>query len=110
MSNEADERPDRKRRINIDWSSVVTNAISTLVAAVFVGAAVIVWTATVEQDRKIQERVNAASTNLLLTDIKQEEAQKTLTEEVGALRFAIESQRAEIVRLATLLTNRTDTP
>ncbi len=106
MSNGKEEKVDQKRGIRIDWSNVVTTAISTLVAAVFVGAAVIVWKASYEQDKRIREIVSAASTNLLLADIKQDEAQKALTEELGALRTAFEGQRAELARLTALFTNR----
>lgn len=41
----------------INWNSIVTNAVSTLVAAVFVGAAVVVWNAATT----IDERIDAAT-------------------------------------------------
>jgi len=109
MSDAKEEPAEQKKRSNVDWSGIVTNAISTLVAAVFIGAAVIVWNAAIGQKQEIQNAVKEASDKLLHTDIQQEEAQKALTDEVGALRAAIESQRAEIAKLATLLTNRMDT-
>ena len=40
--------------MNIDYGKIVTNALSTLVAAVFVGAAVIVWNAATSIDDRIQ--------------------------------------------------------
>ena len=108
MGDEQENNANKMRGITIDWSSVVTNAISTLVAAVFVGAAVFMWNSAAEQDKRIQSAVADAESKLTVTDVKQEEVQKALTEQIGALRSAIDVQRAEITRLASLLTNRTD--
>ena len=44
--------------MNIDFGKVVTNALSALVATVFVGAAVIVWNAATTIDERI-ENANA---------------------------------------------------
>lgn len=39
--------------MNIDFGKIVTNALSALVAAVFVGAAAIVWNAATSVDKRI---------------------------------------------------------
>jgi len=41
--------------MKIDWEKVVTQAITTLVVAVFMGAAVIVWRGATSVDTKVQQ-------------------------------------------------------
>ncbi|MHC4160463.1 MAG: hypothetical protein ACYSSO_15465 [Planctomycetota bacterium] len=41
--------------MDIDYGKIVTNALSALVATVFVGAAVIVWNASTSLDQRIEE-------------------------------------------------------
>jgi len=41
--------------VNIDYGKIVTNALSALVATVFVGAAVIVWNAATTVDERIED-------------------------------------------------------
>lgn len=74
---------------SINWNSVVTNAVSTLVAAVFVGAAVIVWNAATTIDAKIGTATTDIKINqgeLENTQQNLEASQKTLTEELASLR------------------------
>ena len=40
--------------MNIEWNAIVTNAISALVVAVFLGAATIVWIGATSVDDKVQ--------------------------------------------------------
>ncbi len=70
--------------MNIDYGKIVTNALSALVATVFVGAAVIVWNAATT----IDERIEDASSGLRAT-------QESLIPEVADVRtkvYEIENQ------------------
>ena len=49
MPEDKDNRQER-----IQWRVVVTNAISALVAAMFVGAGAIVWNASISQPQAIR--------------------------------------------------------
>jgi hypothetical protein len=40
--------------LKVEWSKIITNAISTLVVAVFVGAGAIVWEGATSVDAKVQ--------------------------------------------------------
>ena len=61
--------------MQIDYGKIVTNALSTLVAAVFVGAAVIVWTAA----NSIDDKIKVANDDI----IKQQAALKATQEVLG---------------------------
>jgi hypothetical protein len=70
--------------MNIDYGKIVTNALSALVATVFVGAAVIVWNAATTIDQRIEE----ANSGLRAT-------QESLIPEVADVRtkvYEIENQ------------------
>lgn len=81
--------------MTIDYGKIVTNALSALVATVFVGAAVIVWNAATSIDDKIN-RANQ--------DIKEQQGSmmathKTLIPEVADIKtkmYDIESQLKSI--------------
>jgi predicted RNA-binding protein with PIN domain len=88
----------------IHWNSVVTNAVSTLVAAVFVGAAVIVWNAATTIDTRIEIATNDIKENqgtLQNTQGDLRASQKTLTDEIASLH-------AEIRRLKSQLDSHDD--
>jgi hypothetical protein len=51
--------------MQIDWSKIVTNAVSILVAATFVGAATLVWQSAVNQERNIKSEVEQAKHEVL---------------------------------------------
>ncbi len=83
----------------INWNSIVTNAISTLVAAVFVGAAIIVWTAATTIDEKIStatEDIKTAQGTLLNTQQNLQASQKTMTEEIASLYADIRKLRSQL--------------
>lgn len=61
--------------MEIDFGKIVTNALSALVAAVFVGAAAIVWTAA----NSIDDRIQAANNDI----VKQQAALKATQEIIG---------------------------
>ena len=70
--------------MTIDYGKIVTNALSALVATVFVGAAVIVWNAATS----IDERIEQSNAGIRAT-------QQTLVPEVADIRtkvYDIESQ------------------
>ena len=69
----------------IDWNSIVTNAVSTLVAAVFVGAAVIVWNSATTINEQIEDATKNVRSNqkeLGKSQQKQEAALKTMANEM----------------------------
>ena len=81
---------DEQKTIN--WSSVVTNAVSMLVATVFVGAAVIVWTAATT----IDEKINDATANIKATQGDLKAQYVTMTEEIASLHGRIEELRSQL--------------
>jgi len=79
---------DEQKTIN--WNSVVTNAISTLVAAVFVGAAFIVWTAAMSVDDKINTATDDIKNNQVELTNNQRDLQaskETMTNEIASLQI-----------------------
>ena len=77
MVNAGENRP-QKTKLVIDWSKVLTNALATLVAAVFIGAAFIVWDAAIRQTDRIDVRVKKARSDLEKTQKDLEQSQKEL--------------------------------
>ena len=84
--------------MKIDYGKIVTNALSALVATVFVGAAIIVWNAATSIDTRIEE-ANAG--------IKEQQGsikatQETLIPEVADIRmklYDIENQLKSITQI-----------
>ncbi len=84
--------------MTIDYGKIVTNALSALVATVFVGAAIIVWNAATSIDTRIEE-ANAG--------IKEQQGsikatQETLIPEVADIRmklYDIENQLKSITQI-----------
>lgn len=84
--------------MKIDYGKIVTNALSALVATVFVGAAIIVWNAATSIDTRIEE-ANAS--------IKEQQGsikatQETLIPEVADIRmklYDIENQLKSITQI-----------
>ena len=74
--------------MEVDYGKIVTNALSTLVAAVFVGAAAIVWNAATSVD----ERISLANRDIL----NQQAALKATQETIVPKLVAIEYQMGEI--------------
>ena len=75
--------------MTIDYGKIVTNALSALVATIFVGAAAIVWTAATTIDGKI----DAAQADITASV-------ETLVEEVAELKANIKSLEEQGARLA----------
>lgn len=61
--------------MEIDFGKIATNALSALVATVFVGAAAIVWTEATSIDQKIKK-----------SNVKLEATQTTFVEEIAGLK------------------------
>lgn len=52
------------KKIEIDWSSIITNAVSGLVGAVFLAAAIFLWKNTEENKNRINSNFDASVSNL----------------------------------------------
>lgn len=76
----------------IDWSKVLTNAISLLVATVFVGAAAILW----NQGDKIKTEVADTTDGLQAT-------QHELSHEIAHLTVALDTLRKQLEQFAESL-------
>ena len=71
--------------MEIDYGKIVTNALSTLVAAVFVGAAVIVWNAATSVD----ERISLANKDILNQQAALKATQETIVPKLVAIKYQI---------------------
>ena len=71
--------------MEIDYGKIVTNALSTLVAAVFVGAAVIVWNAATSVDKKI----SLANKDILNQQAALKATQETIVPKLVAIKFQV---------------------
>jgi len=69
------ERTMGEEKSAVQWGQIVTNAVSTLVAAVFLGAAWIVWNAATTMDQKIE----SANKELITSQDDLQATQRTLT-------------------------------
>lgn len=76
----------------INWNSIVTNAVSMLVAAVFVGAAVIVWNAATT----IEDKINAATANIKENQGDLQAQYKTMTGEITSLHTEVRKLRSQL--------------
>ena len=85
--------------MSIDFGKIVTNALSTLVAAVFVGAAAIVWQAATSVD----DRINEANRDIIKQQSALKATQETIVPELASMKSTIEDLRAEIRSLNKLL-------
>ena len=77
--------------MTIDYGKIVTNALSALVATVFVGAAIIVWNAATSIDTRIEE----ANAGIKKQQSSIKATQETLIPEVSDIKrkvYDIESQ------------------
>jgi len=80
---------------NINWNAIVTNALSALVATVFVGAAVIVWNAATSIDTKVE----TATASIIETQVNLAAAQKTASGEISKLKAEINKLQEQIAHL-----------
>ena len=71
--------------MEIDYGKIVTNALSTLVAAVFVGAAVIVWNAATSVDKKI----SLANKDILNQQAALKATQETIVPKLVAIKYQV---------------------
>jgi uncharacterized protein YlxW (UPF0749 family) len=85
--------------MQIEFGKIVTNALSTLVAAVFVGAAAIVWQAATSVDDRIKE----ANHDIVQQQTALKATQETIVPELTSMKRAIEDLQAEIRSLSKLL-------
>ena len=77
--------------MNVDFGKIVTNALSALVATIFVGAAAIVWKQATTIDQKIEE-----------SKVKLVATQTTVVEEIAGLKQRIkvlESQAMSVTKV-----------
>ena len=86
----------------IDWQSIVNNAVSVLVAAVFVGAAAIVWTKVTTIDDTVDNhtaKLRANQDSLIGTQSELKASQTALTENILELHGKIEMLNKQIISL-----------
>lgn len=96
----------------INWNSVVTNAVSTLVAAVFVGAAIIVWDAATTIDTKIEAATNNIGKTQGKLDMTQQDlqaSQKTMADEIASLHVEIKKLSSQLSSHEEILRTRQTT-
>ena len=102
--------PEEEKTIN--WNSVVTNAVSTLVAAVFVGAAVIVWNAATTIDERIEnatEALKSTQTKLQQTQLDLQASQKTMEEEIAGLHAENRNLETQLANYRKVLSRLDET-
>ena len=92
--------------MEIDYGKIVTNALSALVAAVFVGAAAIVWHAATTVD----DRINEANKYILEQQAALMATQETIVPELADMKSKIQDLRAEIRSLTKLLADANALP
>jgi len=86
---------------NINWNSVLTNALSALVATIFVGAAAIVWNAATTIDDKVKK----ATDSIIDTQTGLTAAQQTTAGEIADLKAEIRKLQAQISSLSKVVRN-----
>lgn len=91
--------------MNVDYGKIVTNALSALVATVFIGAAAIVWKQATSIDQKIEE----ANGSISVQQVKLEATQTTVVEEIAELRKRIKILESQAMSVTKVLseTDRT---
>ena len=89
------ERTMGEEKSAVQWGQIVTNAVSTLVAAVFLGAAWIVWNAATTMDQKIE----SANKELITSQDDLQATQRTLTGEFADLRSEIQALQVDLAQL-----------
>lgn len=85
--------------MNIEFDKIVTNALSALVATVFIGAAAIVWKQATSIDQKIEE----AKGSIRGQQVKLEATQTTVVEEIAELRNRIKSLESQAMSVTKVL-------
>lgn len=85
--------------MHIDYGKIVTNALSALVAAVFIGAAAIVWNAATSIDQRISE----ANQGILSQQAAIQAAQDTFVPEFAEIKATIASIEVQLRSLNLVL-------
>ena len=85
--------------MKIDYGKIVTNALSTLVAAVFVGAAVIVWSAATS----IDERIQLANKDITKQQASIKATQEIIVPELTGIKVQIEQIDSQLKSINKLL-------
>ena len=91
--------------MNIDFGKIVTNALSALVATVFVGAAAIVWT----EANSIDKKINRANNDIEIQQVKLEATQTTVVEEIVDLKQRIKILESQARSLHKVLSENDKT-
>lgn len=99
--------------MEIDYGKIVTNALSALVATVFVGAAVIVWNAATSIDTRIENanldiKKQQGSIQEQQVSINEQQssiqaAQKILVPEVAAIRTKVDDIENQLKSITQIL-------
>ncbi len=85
--------------MEINYGKIVTNALSTLVAAVFVGAAAIVWNAATSVDNKI----SLANKDILNQQAALTATQKTIVPKLVAIKSQIKDIQNQLKSMNKIL-------
>lgn len=85
--------------MTIDYSKIVTNALSALVATVFVGAAVIVWNAATS----IDERIEKANENIKEQQDSMKATQDTLVPKIVDIDSRVHSNDSQLKSIIKIL-------
>ena len=91
--------------MTVDYTKIVTNALSALVATVFIGAAAIVWKQATSIDQKIEE----AKGSIRGQQVKLEATQTTVVDEIAELKNRIKTLESQAMSVTKVLseTDRT---
>jgi hypothetical protein len=89
--------------MEIDYGKIVTNALSALVAATFVGAAVIVWNAATSIDTRIED----ANSDIMSQQAAITATQKTIIPELAGIRKKMEDVEGQLKSISKILSEST---
>ena len=78
--------------VKIDWDKVVTQAVTTLVVGVFIGAFVIVWNGATTVTQKVKNSEDKVLKVVEVTSEEMSKSQSELRKEMAKLRVDISNQ------------------
>jgi len=90
----------------IDWKGIVNNAVSVLVAAVFVGAAAIVWNKVTTIDNTVSQhtsKLRGTQNFIINTQSELKAGQTALTDNIVGLQGEIEKLNKQIISLQQII-------
>ena len=103
-----EDKIERASTAHVDWPKVSTNAVSTLVATMFVGAAAIMWQAAIRQPEAIRTKVNEAKAELQATQQSILTTQDEFSGQIAQVRLQLNSLRNELQRFSKAWSEHVD--